>query len=502
MLYNSKNVIRMKIISTLLLLLLTLNIFGQRPYDNGPIIIDNTRYTLGNSKWNKYNLTYYIYNSSNHLTYSERETAIQNAFQTWSSCSRFSFTQLTSPENADITIKWAAGDHGDGHPFDGVGGSSNVLAHASYPAPDGGSYSCQLHFDDAEDWSVDGSGIDLETIALHEIGHILGIAHSDVFGSIMYPTYYGIKRTLTDDDCQAIWDLYGYPFHIVGPSHVCGSPVFSVAKLPSGADVTWNFSFTSSSSILQTNVPATNQCTIYNPGNYYINDSIVATISKNGQQLAILKKYVYAYFPFYGTYSQTLRPINKYGYYAIPETNFTDDDNIIVNPDCYIFIESSKFKNMTMSCIPHNYSTASINRIDEETIRLYVNYEPRIRYGSVTIYGSSPEGCDDFSFTVYVTANRDLIIPLQRIYSDVSNGQLLVYINTDNDVYLEDQKDSYYDLSGWLISIIECTSGQCVYSNEFQNERLRIDTSKWKKGVYLIQAQNGKQIINKKIVLK
>ena len=87
-------------------LMIATSVFSQRLYDNGPIIVDNTNYSLGASKWNKNNLTYYIYNSSNHLTSSERETAIQNAFQTWSNNSTLSFTQLSSPDNADIKIKW------------------------------------------------------------------------------------------------------------------------------------------------------------------------------------------------------------------------------------------------------------------------------------------------------------------------------------------------------------------------------------------------------------
>jgi len=482
-------------------LMIATSVFSQRLYDNGPIIVDNTNYSLGASKWNKNNLTYYIYNSSNHLTSSERETAIQNAFQTWSNNSTLSFTQLSSPDNADIKIKWVSGDHGDGYPFDGTGGSPNVFAHAFYPAPAGGVYAGQLHFDDAEDWSVNGSGIDLETVALHEIGHLLGIAHSEVYGSIMYPTYNTIRRSLSVDDCQAIWDLYGYNFYILGNSHVCNSQVFTIKNLPNGANVTWGFLYSSSTSMLQANVPANNQCTLSNPNSYYVNDYIVATISKNGQSLRSLQKYVYAYLPFYGTYTQTLTQFNKYGYYAIPETNFTANDAIIVNPDCYIFIKSSKFKNMTMSCVPHNYSTALISRIDDETIKLYVNYERLIRYGTVTVYGTSPEGCDDFSFTVYVTADKNFITPLLTLCSNIENGTLSISLNSCTESLAETNLHQC-SLSGWDIIITECTKGQRVYTKSCQNDKLRIDISQWKHSIYSIQAINGKQVIYKKIWIK
>jgi hypothetical protein len=41
---------------------------------------ENSRYSMTTSKWNKPILGYYIYNSSSHLTFTERENAIRAAF--------------------------------------------------------------------------------------------------------------------------------------------------------------------------------------------------------------------------------------------------------------------------------------------------------------------------------------------------------------------------------------------------------------------------------------
>ena len=50
---------------------------------------------------------------------------------------------------------------------------------------------------------------DIETVALHEFGHVAGIGHSGVFGSIMEPVYAGIRRSLTGDDLAALQAWYG-----------------------------------------------------------------------------------------------------------------------------------------------------------------------------------------------------------------------------------------------------------------------------------------------------
>jgi len=55
------------------------------------------------------------------------------------------------------------------------------------------------------------TGTNLLQVAVHEIGHSLGLGHSDVQNSIMAPFYRGYKPgfTLDKDDIDGIRHLYG-----------------------------------------------------------------------------------------------------------------------------------------------------------------------------------------------------------------------------------------------------------------------------------------------------
>ena len=162
------------------------------------------------NRWTKTNLTYRFQNFTPDLTQQEVRDAIATAFSFWSAVTPLTFSEVTT--TPDIEIRFVAGEHGDGaqNAFDGAGG---VLAHAFYPPPNGGAIAGDTHFDEDESWAVNipvpvGS-FDLITVAAHEFGHSLGLAHSTVAGALMFPTYSGPHRFLAADDIAGIQSIYG-----------------------------------------------------------------------------------------------------------------------------------------------------------------------------------------------------------------------------------------------------------------------------------------------------
>lgn len=147
-------------------------------------------------------------NLISYLSLSAIKNVFKSAFGRWGSVIPVTFMETDDYGSADIKIGFYSGDHGDGEPFDGVLG---VLAHSFSPE------SGRFHLDASETWAVEFEiekskvAIDLESVAIHEIGHLLGLAHSSVREAVMYPSLKPRKKKvdLSVDDIQGVQALYG-----------------------------------------------------------------------------------------------------------------------------------------------------------------------------------------------------------------------------------------------------------------------------------------------------
>ncbi|KAJ0754475.1 putative matrilysin [Helianthus annuus] len=163
-------------------------------------IVSRYQFFPGSPRWDKSHLTY-AFGSNYPNAY---VPPVVRAFNAWASASSyFTFSRVDDTASADLKITFDSAAHGDGSDF-----AENVLAHAFAPK-DG-----RFHYNANQKWSAGPGAVagafDLETVAVHEIGHLLGLGHSEDQNAVMFsgiPS--GVVKVLNTDDIQGIKALYG-----------------------------------------------------------------------------------------------------------------------------------------------------------------------------------------------------------------------------------------------------------------------------------------------------
>ncbi|MBI5171224.1 MAG: matrixin family metalloprotease [Candidatus Eisenbacteria bacterium] len=133
-------------------------------------------------------------------------TALQNAMQSWTAVGGASHSltyagTTTAGFSTDgvNTILWARGN----------GCTGSCLAITALVLSAGQVITeTDISFSTRYGWNTNGSNYDIEAVALHELGHTLGLHHTEVTGTprpTMYASYFGIDgRTLENDDTSAL----------------------------------------------------------------------------------------------------------------------------------------------------------------------------------------------------------------------------------------------------------------------------------------------------------
>ncbi|KAF5304491.1 hypothetical protein FQA39_LY09687 [Lamprigera yunnana] len=136
-----------------------------------------------------YRITSYLTNISKY----DVDGIFSRAFSTWAEHLNIKFTTSRHTED-DINIKFAS--------IDGEGKIYGVTSPPSYR---------NIILDSDEQWTQRGNdGINLLQVAVHEIGHVLGLGHSDNRNSVMFPYYLSYQEnfTLDIDDITGVKVLY------------------------------------------------------------------------------------------------------------------------------------------------------------------------------------------------------------------------------------------------------------------------------------------------------
>jgi hypothetical protein len=158
------------------------------------------------------------------------------AFADWSAHANITFVQAASPAGADIRFGNAA-----------IDGLDTILGQTRYAYVGSRFTSAEITFDSGEGWHAASGGVvsnhnvSFFLVALHEIGHALGLGHYGAEAAVMNPYSSKAVTDLTASDISGIQALYGAP--VVATASLVPAPIPATAPIVASAEVHDSFRF-------------------------------------------------------------------------------------------------------------------------------------------------------------------------------------------------------------------------------------------------------------------
>lgn len=153
--------------------------------------------------------------------------SISAAFADWASYANISFRQVASTASAQIVLSEA--------PIDGP---NNVLGETSYSYYGTAFSSASIVFDSGEGWHSSGggvvsaSGVNFFVVALHEIGHSIGLDHYNDAPAVMNAYVSPGITDLASSDIHAVQAIYGArPGSVADSSNAFGTTIHRATSI-------------------------------------------------------------------------------------------------------------------------------------------------------------------------------------------------------------------------------------------------------------------------------
>lgn len=163
-----------------------------------------------------------------------QRVTLRRAFQLWQEVTNVHFREVFNAEDAYMILGFGTDTHCQ--LYDMAGASCNTrkeftafkIGHCYYPGTGDRAGDCHFNddfvFTDAD--ATEESSPRLLDVAVHEIGHALGLDHSLCGSALMFNTYDANLRTplLHPDDVAGVQSLYGSPDRRVAPQGIVRDP--------------------------------------------------------------------------------------------------------------------------------------------------------------------------------------------------------------------------------------------------------------------------------------
>lgn len=449
-------------------------------------------------------ISYAFQNGTNDIVANDEQQAIRDAFALWSAQTDLAFVQVCDVANANIVFSWETGVHGDPvpacfgqpGPFDGANGT---LAHQmGGPAPNNcGAQAGHVHFDDDEDWTMNMRGdinqpIDLLTVTAHELGHALGLLHTQVNGSLMEPFYNGSHRFLGPDDIAGIQSIYGIrqngiirsPNINLNTQPICGS-LQLIVDTPLGTTVIWSSSDPNGLAINSSGYAA-------RQNNFNGEVTITATINSGCESVTLTKLVSVGTGQTGGTYSYGWNRFQISGNTGIAVSNsantiFFDLTNSS-RPNTYSWSVTSSGN------VSHNLSSSNNGSI---TLRSGASANAVCTINTLCGQTSISFSCYNYSgfrMMAYPNpVNSDLTIAAVATNDDKSFDEA---IGSDSPVDEKELND--VEVNVQLLN----QANKVVEEGKLKKGKLKLSVSKLPSGTYYLHMIFGDKILKKQIVVQ
>ena len=416
--------------------------------------------------WNYFNLKYYIHNYASSLTSSECETAIQNAFNTWSQYTIFTFTRTYDSSQADIALMWDASQFSLNSP--------NWVTSSLGTSP---GYIC---YNPYKTFTITSSGYNLQAVTLREIGRVLGLPYVNNSSAVMDNNYH-YYTDLTGYDLNAFYDgLYSFPWSITGSKLIYSSERYDIFNLPSYFTTSWsllNDHYNTGYNLLIQNYYGQGTCIIVRDQTYNLmDDTLTATIKKDNVEVKQLSlSGIYAYDDFWGRYSSG----NLSG-----EINYTHVFNVKTNTNTSVF--SPNFYGATVLYSSSGATPTSWNPDLTNGWLYFTTSTP-----SVPVVINVTDGCGN-SYTLYAFGTSQY-----KLNVSSGEGEITVSLVEDGD----SDRGISVNLP-WTVEVRNAATGRLMATRSSTSRSETISTVGWPKGIYVVKATIGDEELTEKVIVK